>query len=102
MASSGPYNLPLSTALARSEALSALLQRWRESQARLAIIAPLLPPALLATVSAGPLDETTWVLLATNASAAAKLRQRVPEFHATLLAAGLATPSIKIKVSSST
>ena len=94
-----PFNLPLSTALGRSEPLAALLKRLRESQARFAAIKPLLPEALRAAVSAGPLDDSAWVLLAANASAAAKLRQMVPALQAALLAAGWAGPDIKVKVS---
>ena len=72
-----PYNLPLATALSRSEPLGALLKRVRESRARFDTIAPLLPAALAAAVKPGPLDDSTWVLLAAHASAAAKLRQMV-------------------------
>ena len=99
MASSTPFNLPLSTALGRSEPLAALLTRLRESQARFAAVQPLLPESLRAAVSAGPLDDSAWVLLAANASAAAKLRQMVPALQAALLAAGWAGPDIKVKVS---
>ena len=99
MASSTTFNTPLATALGRSEPLGALMKRLRESQARLAAITPLLPAALRAAVTAGPLDDHAWVLLAANASAAAKLRQMVPELQAVLLAAGWAGPAIKIKVS---
>ena len=99
MASSTPFNLPLSTALGRSEPLSALLKRLRESQARFAAIKTLLPQTLHAAVSPGPLDDSAWVLLAANAAAAAKLRQLVPELQAALLAAGWAGPDIKVKVS---
>ena len=99
MASSTPFNLPLSTALGRSEPLSALLKRLRESQARFAVIKKLLPQTLHAAVSPGPLDDSAWVLLAANAAAAAKLRQLVPELQAALLAAGWAGPDIKVKVS---
>ena len=94
-----PFNLPLSTALGRSEPLAALLKRLRESQARFAAIKPLLPEALRAAVNPGPLDDSAWVLLAANASAAAKLRQMVPALQAALLAAGWAGPDIKVKVS---
>ena len=94
-----PFNLPLSTALGRSEPLAALLKRLRESQARFAAIKPLLPETLRAAVSPGPLDDSAWVLLAANASAAAKLRQMVPALQAELLAAGWAGPDIKVKVS---
>ena len=99
MASSTPFNLPLSTALGRSEPLAALLTRLRESQARFAAVQQLLPESLRAAVSAGPLDDSAWVLLAANASAAAKLRQMVPALQAALLAAGWAGPDIKVKVS---
>ena len=99
MASSTPFNLPLSTALGRSEPLAALLKRLRESQARFAAIQPLLPETLRAAVSPGPLDDSAWVLLAANASAAAKLRQMVPQLQAALLTAGWAEPDIKVKVS---
>ena len=101
MASSSPYNLPLSAALGRSEPLTDLLKRLRESQARYAAIRPLLPETLASSVTPGPLDELAWVLLAANASAAAKLRQRVPELQSALLAAGWDGPPIKIKVSAS-
>ena len=97
--SPAPINLPLSTALSRSEPLSVLLKRLRESQARLAVIEPLLPASLRAAVTAGPLDDSAWVVLAANAAAAAKMRQLVPELQAALVAAGWAGPAIKIKVS---
>ncbi len=98
MASTGPYNLPLSTALGRSEPLSDLLRRLRESQARLALVIPQLPPALRSSISAGPLDDEAWVLIAANAAAAAKLRQLAPQLSAVLQANGLGGPPLKIKV----
>ena len=98
MALAPPYNLPLSTALDRSDSLSSILKRLRLSQARLQAIAPALSPGLLAAVSAGPLDDTAWVLLAANGAVAAKLRQMVPDLQATLLAAGWDGTPIKIKV----
>ena len=98
MASSTPFNLPLSAALGRSEALTDLLKRLRESQARFAVIRPLLPESLASSLSPGPLDDQAWVLLAANPSAAAKLRQCLPELQAALLAAGWADLPIKVKV----
>ena len=94
-----PINLPLSTALGRSEPLVSLLKRLRESQARFEAVKPLLPQTLSAAVSPGPLDDSAWVLLEANASAAAKLRQMVPELQAALEVAGWAGPDIRIKVS---
>jgi hypothetical protein len=59
-----------------------------------------MPAALAAAVKPGPLDDSAWVLLAAHASAAAKLRQLVPELQAALEAAGWSGPAIKVKVSS--
>ena len=98
MATSAPYSLPLATALTRSEPLAGLLQRWRDSQARFAVIAGLLPAPLRGAVSPGSLDENAWVLLAANAAAAAKLRQMVPALEEALQAQGWQGPSIKVKV----
>ena len=95
-----PVHLPLATALSRSESLGALLKRVRESRARFDTIAHLLPTALAAAVQPGPLDDSTWVLLAAHASAAAKLRQMVPELEAALAAAGWSGPALRVKVSS--
>lgn len=100
MASNPPQHLPLSAALRQSEPLGALMQRLRDSRARFDTIAPLLPASLRAVVKPGPLDDATWVLLAAHASAAAKLRQMVPELQATLVAAGWAGPEIRVKVTS--
>lgn len=100
MASPAPYHLPLATALQRSEPLGNLMQRLRDSQARFAVIAPLLPVALQQAVKPGPLDDSTWVLLAAHASAAAKLRQMLPQLELALVAAGWQGPTLRVKVSS--
>ena len=102
MASQAPYHLPLATALKRSEPLGSLMQRLRDSQARFEVIAPLLPAALKLAVKPGPLDDSTWVLLAAHASAAAKLRQMLPQLEAALAAAGWQGPKLRVKVSSAT
>lgn len=88
--------LTLASALDGSEPLSRLLARVRESQARLAALAPLLPAAL--QVRAGPLDDSGWTLLVGHSAAAAKLRQSVPALVQALADAGYATPAIRIKV----
>ncbi len=85
-------------ALARHDTLAGLLQRVRDSRARLAAIQPVLPPGLLGAVEAGPLDETTWILLVKHAPAAAKLRQCVPEIEAALAAAGHAPRVLRVKL----
>ena len=88
----------LATALDRSEPLGGLLQRVRESQARLQALSSLMPPPLRAGVRAGPLDEQAWQLLVDNAASAAKLRQMLPVLEAELRAHGWTQPPIKIKV----
>lgn len=85
-------------ALSRHDTLAALLQRVRDSRARLACIQPLLPPGLRDAVEAGPLDETNWVLLVRHGGAGAKLRQCVPQFEAALAAAGHPPRTVRVKL----
>jgi hypothetical protein len=98
MATSSTLGLTLASALDHSEALGGLLKRIRDSKARLAAVAPLMPGQLAAGVRAGPLDDTAWLLLVDNAASAAKLRQCLPELEAGLRAHGWPGPPIKIKV----
>ena len=92
------HTVGISQALANSEPLAQLARRMQESQQRLTAIATLLPVQMRPYVKAGPIDEMSWSLLATNSAVAAKLRQMVPDLQATLLAAGWDGPPIKIKV----
>jgi hypothetical protein len=85
-------------ALRGSESLAGLLARLAQSQARWAVVAPRLAPALAAVARAGPLDEKSWVILADHAAAAAKLRQCLPEIEGALSAEGWQAPPVKIKV----
>ncbi len=85
-------------ALARHDTLAGLLQRVRDSRARLAAVQPVLPPGLRDAVTAGPLDETTWILLVPHAGAAAKLRQCVPQLDAALAAAGFEPRVLRVKL----
>ncbi len=86
------------TALSRHETLASLLQRVRDSRARLDCIQPLLPPGLRGAVEAGPLDETSWVLLVRHGGAGAKLRQCVPQFEEALAAAGHPPRNLRVKL----
>jgi hypothetical protein len=86
------------SALARHEALGTLLLRVRDSRARLSSIQAVLPPGLREAVEAGPLDDTTWVLLVQNAGAAAKLRQYLPQLEARLADAGHAPRTLRVKL----
>lgn len=98
MSSPAPPALALARALDNSEPLTGLLQRVRLSQARLAAVAPLLPAGLRGEVRAGPLDDAAWVLLVSNAAAAAKLRQLLPAVTSALEQQGYRGPEVKIKV----
>jgi len=93
-----PPGHTLAAALSDSQALAGLLARVRESQARLAVVAELLPVGLRGDVRAGPLDDTAWVLLVDHAAAAAKLRQLLPNLQQALAQSGRDGPPIKIRV----
>ena len=81
-----------------SPALTRLVDRLRESNAMFATILPMLPPALLAGVRPGPLDEAGWSLLGANAAVAAKLRQLAPRIEQRLRERGHAVAEVRIKV----
>ena len=98
MNSPAPPAQAVARALDNSEPLVGLLQRVRQSQARLAAVTPLLPAGLRGEVRAGPLDDAAWVLLVSNAAAAAKLRQLLPAVTSALEQQGFAGPPVKIKV----
>lgn len=93
-----PHQMPLDAALRASEPLAGLLQRVRQSQARLAAIVPLLPEPLRQSVSPGPLDDAGWSLLVANPAVAAKLRQMLPQLKAELEHQGWPTAEIRLRV----
>jgi len=88
----------IADALAHSEPLVQLTRRIQESQARLAAIAPLLPPGMRPQVKAGPIDELGWTLLVGNSAVSAKLRQLVPALEAHLRARGWDGPPVRVKL----
>ena len=88
----------LHDALDGSVPLARLLERVQASRSRFERVASLLPPALLADVRPGPLDDTSWVLLVARPAAAAKLRQMVPTLEAELAAAGFPPVPLKIRI----
>lgn len=92
--------LSLGHALGQSEALTRLLQRLRESQARFEVVREQLPESLRAVVRPGPLDDAGWTLLAPSGAAAAKLRQLAPALKRTLQDRGLQVSAIRIRVQS--
>ena len=96
-----PGTWGLGAALDQSQALTLLLRRLKESQARFAAIDPHLPDSLREAVRPGPLDDAGWSLLAQSGAAAAKLRQLVPELEEVLRSQGWPVTPIRIKVRSS-
>ena len=73
-----PLPTSLAGAIAASASLTHLAARLRESEQRLAAIAPLLPDTLARELRPGPIDDEGWSLLVSNAAVAAKLRQLLP------------------------
>jgi hypothetical protein len=92
------HALSLQQASEESPQLADLFARVRDSQARLAAIAPLLPAGLRAGLQAGPVEEDIWCILAQNTAVAAKLRQLTPALLEHLRKRGLGLQGIRIKV----
>jgi hypothetical protein len=90
--------MPIAEALRASAPLGRLAERLRLSNSLFAAVAPVVPPALLAWVSAGPVDDEGWSLLCANAAVAAKLRQLVPHLEQRLREVGQPVAAIRIKV----
>jgi len=95
-----PDSMPIADALLRSAPLAQLRERLKDSADRLAAVHAELPAALAPHVSAGPVDEDGWSLLAANGAVAAKLRQLQPRLEACLRERGWKATSIRIKVQS--
>ncbi len=90
--------LTLQQAVAQAPTLARLSELVAESAARMAIVRPLLPPALRPLVQAGAPDTEGWTLLVPHNAAAAKLRQLVPALEAALSAAGHSVAAIRVRV----
>ena len=85
-----------------SPTLARLTELTRDSVARLQSVQPLIPPALRASVTAGPIDGESWCLLVENNAAAAKMRQILPALEAHLRSKGWPVASIRLKVQRAT
>jgi hypothetical protein len=94
----GKEALGLGSALARDPVLAALLQRQRESNQRLQSLRECLDHPLLAQLTAGPLDDSRWVLLVADSAAAAKLKHLLPRMQQVLLSAGWPSRELKLKL----
>jgi hypothetical protein len=97
-ANRGREALALGSALARDPVLAALLQRQRESNQRLQSLRDCLDHPLLAQLTAGPLDDSRWVLLVPDSAAAAKLKHLLPRMQQVLLSAGWPSRELKLKL----
>lgn len=93
--------LSLEQAVGAAPSLAALQQRIRDSQRYLEWVQPVLPTALRSQIKAGPVQDTEWCLLVSNASVSAKLRQLLPTLLATLSQNGAQITAIRIKVQAS-
>ena len=93
-----PSLFSVEEAIRDAPTLAQLRERIQESTARMDAIRPLLPAALRAEVTAGPVDARGWRLLVPNNAVAAKLRQMRPTLKAALESAQLPVADITIKV----
>ncbi len=95
-----PNALPITEALNRSSPLTLLRRRLDESARRYAAVQSCIPPMLAPHVSAGPVDEADWTLIAANANVAAKLRHLQPRLEEQLLKHGFPPVAVRIKIRS--
>lgn len=93
-----PAVRPIEQALDESAALVRLRERIDDSARRFEAIRPLLPGALAAQASPGPVDASGWTLLAANASVATKLRQLQPRLEQALREHGWTQASMRVRV----
>jgi hypothetical protein len=88
----------MTSVLGHSQPLVSLLQRLKASQACLAAVCEVLPPAMAAHIKAGPLDDEGWTILAANSAVSAKLRQLQPRLAEALAKRGLKVNAIRVRV----
>ncbi len=93
-----PLPTSLAGAIAASASLTNLGARLRESERRLAAIAPLLPDALARELRPGPIDDEGWSVLVSNAAVAAKLRQLLPRLSEELRARSFRDLPIRVRL----
>ena len=95
-----PDALPIGQALNASTSLALLRRRLDDSRRRHAAVLPCMSTSLAPHVTACPVDDAGWTLIAANASVAAKLRQLQPHIEQRLLDCGFTKVPLKIKVRS--
>lgn len=92
------HAVTLQQAADESPTLARLVSLTRESSERLKAVEPLVPPALRASIQAGPIDGSTWCLVVKSNAAAAKLRQLLPAMQAHLRSKGWEVNAIRLKI----
>jgi len=92
------HAVPLLEAVGEAPTLARLAQLARESGERLQAVQASIPASLHAAIHPGPIDGTSWCLLADSSAAAAKLRQLVPLLQDQLSRRGWQVTAIRVKV----
>ena len=85
-------------AVEESPTLAHLSRLTKQSAQRMALVRPLMPPALRGLVHSGAPAPDAWCILAPHAAAAAKLRQLMPIMLKALEDGGEPVQAIRIKV----
>ena len=93
-----PAMLSLEQAVDAAPSLAALQQRIRDSQRYLELVKHQIPASLRPHVQAGPVQDTEWCLLVSNAAVSTKLRQLLPSLLQVLTQNGAQVSAIRIKV----
>ncbi|MDO5625145.1 MAG: hypothetical protein Q4G71_10690 [Pseudomonadota bacterium] len=94
------HSVTLQQAVQNTPTLARLSELAGQSAARMALIRPLLPPALRTLVRPGMPEPDSWCILVPHAAAAAKLRQLVPALLQALAAGGHPLQSLQVKIAS--
>ncbi|MEW6693964.1 hypothetical protein Tther_01083 [Tepidimonas thermarum] len=90
--------LTLQQAVRANPVLADVAERAWASRRLLQRVVVHLPPGLRDQVSAGPLDEGVWCVLAANPSVAAKVRQLAPVLLAAARTAGADVQTLQVRV----
>lgn len=96
--SSSGAAVSLAQAMNQSTALAQLIEHAKRSNQCLNEARTLIPPGLHSSLTAGPLQDGVWCVLAGNNAAAAKVRQLLPALLAHLRGRGWEISSIRLKV----
>jgi hypothetical protein len=93
-----PLPSTLAAALEGNAALAGLAERIDRSNARMRVVHATVPEPLRSELSAGPIDDEGWTVLASNAAVAAKLRHLLPRLQAALIGQGWPDLPIRVRV----